>query len=402
VTHAAATVFAGLFGACIGSFLNVVIWRLPRGESLSKEGSHCPRCGTKIRWFDNVPVLGWLLLRGRCRACRGAISVRYPVVEALTATLFVLAALRTDPNEALGVVVGTCVALAALVAVAYIDHDERIIPRRIVLPMTVVGCAFALLVEGWAPATFLPALEKRHLAGLLRALLGAATGAGTILAIRVVGGAIAKKEVMGMGDVHLLGMVGAFTGPMETIYTLFLGSLTGATLGGLLVWARVRARVPIPVALGPAGAARSAPLPPPTPVPTRARAAATRLRARPAQVEFVLAADARVPVGAERDARLVFPAAAVWRDGKDPVEVDVRLRALDDGARGAQRYEVVASRSAAAEEGEDVVDTYAMFRKAVPFGVFLAIGAAVVVLYGAELARFVTETWPRIVTGGRV
>lgn len=411
-------VFAGLFGACIGSFLNVVIWRLPRGESLSKEGSHCPKCGAKIRWHDNVPILGWLFLRGRCRACRAGISPRYPLVEALTAALFVLVALRHDPRQELAVAVVEALVLAALVAIAFIDHDERIIPSRIVMPGLVAGLAVAFLVEGWAPADFLPGIAKRHVAGLVRGLLGAATGAGTIFAIRVLGKAAWKKEVMGLGDVRLMGMVGAFTSPLDTVFVLFLGSLSGAVLGGLLVFARTRTFVSIPVAFGPPpGGARARREHVPTPMranvaivgpisrPLR-RLLGKTLEPRP-RVELRVPADRLAAAGAEQELSFAFPPAAVWRDGDEPVEAVARVRALASraprrpGDLALARYEVLSSASEAAEPGEDVVETYAMYRKAIPFGVFLALGAAIVVLYGDEVARFVLETWPRLVTGGR-
>lgn len=408
-----ALVFAGLFGACVGSFLNVVIWRLPRGESLSKEASHCPRCGAKIRWYDNVPVLGWLMLRGRCRACRGGISARYPIIEALTALLFVLVARQHDPTHQLGVAIVKSLVLAALVAIAFIDHDERIIPTQIVGPGAMLGLVAALLVDGWAPDTFLPALEKRHLAGLLRGLAGALAGAGTIYAIRVLGRLVWKKEVMGLGDVRLMAMVGAVTGPSETFYVLFLGSLSGALLGGLLVLMRTRAFVAIPLALGPVEGGGTARAGNRTPVPVRVRAPSSARTKRLPSVELQLPADQWVADGTERTITFSFPHEMVWRDGPEPVEVVARLRALAlrkprrEGAPGVQRFEVLSSTSPAAEPGapgepdEDVIDTYAMYRKAVPFGVFLALGAVLVILYGEAVSRFVTETWPRWITGGK-
>ena len=385
-----ALVFAGLFGACIGSFLNVVIWRLPRGESLAKEGSHCPKCGARIRWHDNVPVLGWILLRGRCRACRAGISPRYPIVEALTAALFVLVAMRHDPQQELSVAIAKAVVLAALVAIAFIDHDQRIIPDRIVKPGTVVGLAVAFLVTGWAPASFLADYGNRHVAGLLRALAGAVTGAGTLYVIRVVGHAILKKEVMGLGDVKLMAMVGAFTGPLETFLVLFLGSLSGAILGGILVAVRSRGFVAIPTTI--VEHAQGAAVGVGTPVPLRIRAP----RRGPLTIELRGGPDAATPAGAERTLVLAFPPESVWQDGTAPVVVTVRAKATD-GAGAARRYEVIE----ASEDARDVLETFAMYRKSVPFGVFLALGAAPVILYGPAVSRFVLETWPRFITGGR-
>ncbi len=126
VTTEFALVFAALFGACIGSFLNVVIWRLPRGESLAKEGSHCPKCAARSAGTTTCPCSGWILLRGRCRDCRAPISPRYPIVEALTAALFVLVALRHDPREELAIAIVKALVLATLVA----DRVHRPRPAR--------------------------------------------------------------------------------------------------------------------------------------------------------------------------------------------------------------------------------------------------------------------------------
>ncbi len=408
-----ALVFAGLFGACVGSFLNVVIWRVPRGESLSKEASHCPRCNAKIRWYDNVPVLGWLMLRGRCRACKGGISARYPIIEALTALLFVLVARQHDPTQQLGIAIVNSLVLAALVAIAFIDHDERIIPTQIVGPGAVLGLVAALLVNGWAPDTFLPSLEKRHLAGLIRALAGAVTGAGTIFVVRVLGKLAWKKEVMGFGDVRLMAMVGAFTGPVETLYVLFLGSLSGAVLGGLLVLLRTRSFVSVPLSLGPVSGDATPTARNRTPVPARIRAPSSARSTKKPTIDLQLPADQLTPPGAERTITFQFPHETVWRDGPEPVEVVARVRVIGRteptraGGTGVQRFEVLSSSSPAAEPGEngepdeDLVDTYAMYRKAVPFGVFLAFGAVIVILYGEAVSRFVLETWPRWITGGK-
>lgn len=402
MTSEAALVFAGLFGACVGSFLNVVIWRLPRGESLSKEASHCPKCGAKIRWSDNVPVLGWLMLRGRCRACKAGISPRYPIVEALTALLFVLVARQNDPTQVLWIAIVKSLVAASLVAIAFIDHDQRIIPDRIVRPGAVFGLVAAFLVTGWAPASFLPSLDNRHVAGLLRALLGAVVGAGTIFAIRVLGRLIARKEVMGLGDVKLMAMVGAFTGWVETFLVLFLGSLSGAVLGGVLVAVRTRRFVEIPLAFDGVSPAPKAGRAARTPVPMRAR---TPWKG-PLTIDLALPAASLVAVGEERTLSIAFPAASVWRDGERPIDVTARVRALarreptQEGGLGVERFEVLSSSCEDAEDGENLIDTFAMYRKAVPFGVFLALGALLVIVYGDEVSRFVFETWPRWITGG--
>ncbi|MBC7294069.1 MAG: prepilin peptidase, partial [Thermoleophilia bacterium] len=129
---------SALLGLVIGSFLNVVIFRLPKGESLVSPGSHCPVCGYRIRWYDNIPVLSWLILRGRCRSCRTPIPVRYPLVEGLTALIFVLCYWRIGLAWSLPVAWAFS---AALIAIAFIDLDHMIIPNRIVLPGAAIGLA---------------------------------------------------------------------------------------------------------------------------------------------------------------------------------------------------------------------------------------------------------------------
>ena len=139
-----AAAVAGAFGATIGSFLNVVAYRLPRGESLVHPGSHCPGCDTAIKAYDNVPVLAWLWLRGRCRSCRTAISPRYPIVEALTAALAVAVVLTK--HSAVEIVLGLVLVLV-LVPIALIDFDHRIIPNKITLPAGVAAVAIGVALD---------------------------------------------------------------------------------------------------------------------------------------------------------------------------------------------------------------------------------------------------------------
>jgi leader peptidase (prepilin peptidase) / N-methyltransferase len=204
---------AAVGGLLVGSFLNVVAWRLPRGESLVAPGSHCPGCDAPVRPFDNVPVLSWLLLRGRCRDCREAISIRYPLVEACSAALAVaVVALRHGAHDlALGL---TLVAL--LVPIALIDLDRRIVPNKLTGPG-----ALAALAIGAAT----------HPAGLPQQLIaGAAAGGFLLLA------ALARPGGMGMGDVKLAGMLGLFLG--RDVAVALLVALLGGTVVGLVAMAR--------------------------------------------------------------------------------------------------------------------------------------------------------------------
>jgi leader peptidase (prepilin peptidase) / N-methyltransferase len=206
--------FAALGGLIVGSFLNVVAYRLPRGESLVHPASRCTSCGTPVRAYDNLPVLGWLLLRGRCRSCHERISSRYPVVEATCAVLAVLVLVTKHSvhDIALGLVL-----IAVLVPVALIDLETRLIPNRITLP-----AAIAALVAG--------ALTRPS--GLPEQLIAGAAAAGFLLIFL-----LAYPRGMGMGDVKLAGVLGLFLGPSVGV-AILSGTLIGA-LAGAVVMARV-------------------------------------------------------------------------------------------------------------------------------------------------------------------
>lgn len=203
----AAAVLAGVLGLAIGSFLNVVIWRLPRGESLSKPRSRCPGCERQIRARDNIPVLSWLLLRGRCRDCGAPISARYPLVEALTAALCVAVVLDIGANDQ--VWLGLAFVLL-LVPITFIDLDHRIIPNQ----LTALGAVVAIALV----AIFQTDDLVEHLI--------AAVAAGGFLLVA----AIAYPAGMGMGDVKLAAVMGLFLGrnvAPAMLAALVLGSLVG-------------------------------------------------------------------------------------------------------------------------------------------------------------------------------
>jgi leader peptidase (prepilin peptidase)/N-methyltransferase len=210
------TVF--FLGLCLGSFLNVVIHRLPRGESLVWPRSRCPRCGHAIRPWHNVPVLGWLLLRGRCADCGLGISARYPAVELAGGILVVVAALAfPTPLHSLG----AAWFFLSLTAVLFIDLEHRIIPDEISLGGTVLG----LLLAHWT-------------LGLVPALLGAAAGAGGLYLVGLAYRGVRHRDGMGLGDVKLAAMLGAFLGLPGIVLTVLLASLLGSILGLALVAAR--------------------------------------------------------------------------------------------------------------------------------------------------------------------
>jgi leader peptidase (prepilin peptidase)/N-methyltransferase len=209
-----------LLGLAVGSFLNVCIHRLPRGESLAWPPSHCPGCGVAIRWHDNVPIIGYLALHGRCRACGGRISALYPIVEATTAALFVLQYLHLGWTPLLAVRLAFSCAMVVLFA---IDLEHQILPNAITLPGIVIGLAASLLLPpGWRSA-----------------LIGALIGGGVLWLIAEAYLRARGIEGMGMGDVKMLAMIGAFLGWPLMLLTLVAASFAGAIVGlGVMVVGR--------------------------------------------------------------------------------------------------------------------------------------------------------------------
>jgi leader peptidase (prepilin peptidase) / N-methyltransferase len=205
---------AALFGAVFGSFFNVVAYRLPRHESLVTPGSQCPRCGTAIKPYDNIPVLGWLLLRGRCRSCHEQISARYPIVEAITAVLAVAVVLTK--HSTYEVVLGLTL-VAILVPIALIDLDHRVIPNKLTGPAAIAAVVLGLALDP-------KAVPEQLIAG--------AAAAGFLLAF-----VLAYPRGMGMGDVKLAGVLGLFLGRSVAV-ALLVAVLTG-TMVGAMVMARV-------------------------------------------------------------------------------------------------------------------------------------------------------------------
>lgn len=209
--------FAGVLGAVFGSFLNVVVHRLPRHESLVTPASHCPKCGTPVKPYDNVPVLSWLLLRGHCRGCGAAISVRYPLVEALSAALCAGAVLTH--HSASGIALSVTLILLVVPA-ALIDLEHRIIPNRLTGLGAVLALALGLALD--------PADEPSRL------IAGAAAGGFLLLA------ALAYPAGMGMGDVKLAGMMGLFLG--AAVAPALLIALVVGVLAGMAVIASMGAQ----------------------------------------------------------------------------------------------------------------------------------------------------------------
>lgn len=206
-----AVAWAAAAGAVVGSFLNVVAYRLPRRESLVSPGSRCVGCGSAIKPYDNVPVLGWLLLRGRCRDCKQRISARYPAVEALTCVLAVAVVLvkHSAHDIALGLVL-----VAVLVPIALIDLEHRIIPNKITLPAALAAIGIGLATKP---------------SGVPEQLIAGAAAGGFLLLF-----ALAYPRGMGMGDVKLAAVLGLFLGRSVPV-AILVGVLAGALVGGAVM-----------------------------------------------------------------------------------------------------------------------------------------------------------------------
>ena len=211
------TLWVFAVGAVVGSFLNVVIARVPKGRSIVSPGSRCPRCGNPIAWYDNIPVLSWILLRARCRNCGLPISPRYPLVEVLTGVLAVAVFRRVGPSWT---AVGYFAFAATLVALAYIDLDTWLLPHQITWPLLALGLASPL----W----------NRELTWI-ESLIGAAAGFALFAVIALVGEKLLKRETMGWGDVWLLAAIGAWLGWPALLPVVLLSAVQGAIVGSILL-----------------------------------------------------------------------------------------------------------------------------------------------------------------------
>lgn len=227
--------FAGIFGLLFGSFLNVCVARMPEDRSVVWPGSACPTCGTAIKPYDNVPVLAWMWLGGRCRACRQPISALYPTVEALFGVLTFLLFRRVMPDLAdidsahLAAFVWYGWLLFALVALTFIDLRHYIIPDEFSIYSVPVGVAGALLV-GWLGYTGAPTWQG--------SVVGALVGGGFLAAVMGVYWLVRRQEGMGLGDVKLLAMLGAWFGPVAIFPILMMASIAGSIVGITVAIAR--------------------------------------------------------------------------------------------------------------------------------------------------------------------
>ena len=214
-----------LFGLIVGSFLNVCIYRIPRGLSIIIPSSRCPSCNTPIKPWDNIPIVSYILLGGKCRFCQAKISFRYPLVELLNAIMYALILWRFDFGWH---TVIYFVFSSSLIVITFIDLDFQIIPDKI----TLSGIPIGFLVGSFLlPDPF----ARSSLLGMKESLIGMATGFGLFYLVALIGSAIFKKEALGGGDVKMMAMVGALMGWKTVLLTTFLGSLTGSIVGVLLM-----------------------------------------------------------------------------------------------------------------------------------------------------------------------
>ena len=243
--------FVCILGAVVGSFLNVCIHRLPRGESVVSPPSHCPRCGAPVKPYDNVPILSWLILRGRCRSCGGPISPRYFAVELFTALVF-LGLFRAYAHSP-GMLAVVLVFASSLIVVIFVDIEHQIIPDEISLGGIAFGIAASLACPALhasasetpllgrlvaAAASRTPLLPPASARALVSSLLGIAVGGGLFWLIRIVSERIYGEEAMGFGDVKLMAYFGTILGPVPVLLATFFASLLGSVTGLVLIGAK--------------------------------------------------------------------------------------------------------------------------------------------------------------------
>ena len=243
----ACTAFA--LGACVASFLNVCIWRLPREESVVRPGSHCPNCNAPIRWYQNIPIFSWCCLRGRCANCHKPISPRYVIVELLGGVLFLLVYLQWAMPAILGrlpvlglvpifdpaLMAVEALAVTGLILGSFIDLDHFYLPDRVTIGGMVLGVPLSFLVPEMQG-------QEDRLAALYWSLGGMAGAFLFLWAVGAIFSKLFRKEALGFGDVKLIGAIGAFWGPWAALFTVILSSVVGS-VAGVALMVRGRAKL---------------------------------------------------------------------------------------------------------------------------------------------------------------
>lgn len=239
--------YAALIGAAVGSFLNVCVYRWPRDLSVISPRSACPDCQQPIAWYHNIPILGYLVLRGRCNGCNGKISIQYPLVELATALIWLAMTIRFGLGlEAFQ----GAVFLTLLLGIALTDAKHMVIPDHFSLGGTLAGLIFAAASTNWGeflgpesarPDSVLAWIGYLSTSGsvpILQAVIGAALGYGIMRGVALAGEWVFRKPALGLGDVHMMAMVGAFLGAQGVLLTILLGSVLGLVIGVPITWIR--------------------------------------------------------------------------------------------------------------------------------------------------------------------
>lgn len=254
-------IFVFILGALIGSFLNVVIHRVPNEESIVFPNSACPKCGNAIKFYDNIPVISWLILGGKCRNCKNPISFRYPAVEFLTGIIFALTAWQIGFNAFLPVCL---IFVSAIISLIFIDSEHMILPNVITYPLLIFALLVRIVFPLFIGAQYFSDLQiypltlmsdsPLWLTSLVGAVLGGLLGGGSLWLIGELWKRLRGVDAMGLGDVKMMFGVGALLGWRLTFLAIFIGALTGA-IGGMLVIAKDRgkdlqAQIPFGIFLG--------------------------------------------------------------------------------------------------------------------------------------------------------
>jgi leader peptidase (prepilin peptidase)/N-methyltransferase len=241
VPEAVGYTFSFLFGAMIGSFLNVVIHRVPNGESIVFPNSACPKCGNSIRAYDNIPILSWLVLGGKCRQCKEPISPRYPAVELLTALLYVLVYWQIGFGPFLPVAL---VFVSTIIALMFIDSEHMILPNVITYPLLALAILIRIIFPGFFAGRYISDLNAWPVSDLsgtpviqsvVGALLGMIVGGGFLWLVGELWKRLRGVDAMGLGDVKMMAAVGALLGWRLTFLSIFLGAFSGALIGVFLI-----------------------------------------------------------------------------------------------------------------------------------------------------------------------
>ena len=257
--------FSFWLGACIASFLNVVIWRVPRGESIVSPPSHCPKCGSSIRWWQNIPILSWLALRGKCANCRAPISPRYILVEMLGGVLFLAAFLLVVLRGAGWFSVLDCgvagdaaavlvlwIWISLMIAGSFIDFDHQLLPDFTTVGGMVLGLAFSLVQAAWLACAAGGRGRDAAWIPFAWSLAGLVFGFGLLWLVRWIGSKAFRREAMGMGDVFLMGAIGALFGPVAVLVTLILSSIFGSVVGiGMILLSKTKLGKFVAIPYGP-------------------------------------------------------------------------------------------------------------------------------------------------------